>query len=158
MAVTERMTDDGMIREHGSIGPYECPKCDKQKIQLTESRSGFGLFAMLGIGTSWALGCDCGYRLEVPASQVMDARGRVDMMDAYTSGRLEQEDAMKRFSMTHFPTLTELEEHGRKWTCSGCKEEVPMTFETCWQCGTDCPEEHLKMLAPPEKSSSCGSC
>jgi hypothetical protein len=36
------------------------------------------------------------------------------------------------------------ETEGEPWVCSRCGEENPPSFETCWSCGMDRGESHMK--------------
>ena len=158
MPVKEEITQEGVLRNHGSMGPVPCPHCEEFAIHLMEIRSKNPILAFLKIGLRWLLRCtECKYDLDIPLDQISDAKFRAEIVQSFKDGAMTEETFLRQITEFSIPALNEVEHETNKWECTGCKEDNPDTFTQCWQCGEDRPGlVEAPDSSPEEETPACG--
>ncbi len=117
---------------------WKCPRCAKpQDFRLIESK---GNVTILGLEFSRPavfldLRCPvCGYEVKVDPSEKSLLDSAAEATRLFKSGSLSADayqQGIRSLPARFVQTLTALSD---VWKCSGCGEENPMAFDSCWKC------------------------
>ncbi len=124
--------------DKGPLVKVNCPHCEQDFVfrleEVHESR--LTLFSPRSRDCGWQLRCpDCGYTAALSEN---DCRHLDQLISV--SKHLEQDEARtdevgKLVKGLDLDVMKHIGTMAAEWTCPTCKEEVPVTFETCWNCG-----------------------
>lgn len=134
--------------DHGLTLPYKCSHCSSFGLTLKETpyqTSGEVLVDLIMKVWSknkalWYFECSkCQLSIEIPENEVSEAIKLSQHAKDYYSGNLKDTEFMKILSSTSSQTVQEIYNRCNSWICDDCENEVPPTFEVCWNCGSECP-------------------
>ena len=133
--------------DHGMTLPYKCSNCASFGFHLKERPyQGVGNFVDLLIkfwGKNkplWSFECSkCFLTTEIPDKEIEDCLKLNQNSKEYHSGKLADKEFMDILLSTTSSVVQEIYNRCNSWECEQCQNEVPPTFEVCWNCGAECP-------------------
>ncbi len=91
---------------------------------------------MLQIGKRWMLQCSqCGYSVDVESDEINDVRMLNAKARDYENGKIPVEDFKSLLADSRLACLAPFSEYSDRYDCASCGEDVPRSFECCWNCG-----------------------
>ena len=124
--------------DEGACIVWKCPRCGVPRdYHLIESR---GNFSIIGIEFSRPailldLRCsECGYEVRVDPSEKPMLDETIKMTRLLKAGSISigaYQESIRRLPTRFVGALKALNE---VWRCSGCREENPVSFDSCWNC------------------------
>lgn len=138
----------GKNTDHGMTLPYKCSNCASFGFNLKEApyhRNGqFFIHALLsGWGKNrprWSFECaNCYLAIDIPNAEIEECIKLNKNAKEYQSGKLVDKEFMGLLSSSKSTVVQEIYNRCNLWECEKCQNEVPPTFEVCWNCGAECP-------------------
>ena len=139
-------------KDYGVLLPFKCTVCDWKGSNLVKLHdktisSYLKLLMRLALMTkpkNWIFYCEqCELQTDIPEQEVEMVLGLHKQYEQLERGELELESYLTELLKNDSKTIQDLYSRSRAWDCPECETKVPPTFETCWNCGTDCPEPSL---------------
>lgn len=135
--------------DHGLALPYKCSNCSSFGLNLKElpfRGTGYGILNLYlkskgKTKSNWVYECnECGLQTDLDEDEVPEVIELKNKADELSAGTISDKDFMQILSSSTSNTVQEIYKRSFTWTCDACQNEVPPTFEVCWNCGAECPE------------------
>ena len=135
--------------DFGNIIPFKCSHCKESSLHLFESShipmpGLFSLFSNINKERAplWFVKCkSCGLESEAQEEDTPFLLSIIEEAERLKAGEIKPEEYYTLFWETESKFIKELYLRTLAWSCSECdNDDIPMTFETCWNCGAECPE------------------
>ena len=134
--------------DHGSTLPYKCSGCGSFGLNLKEhpKASTGNLISNLALKV-WGkdrplyfFECpSCKLIIEIPDEEAEEVKKLNIKAEEFQEGLISEKEYIDTLLQTDSKTVKQIYERSNSWDCPECSNEVPATFEVCWNCGTECP-------------------
>lgn len=152
--------------DHGSTLPYKCTVCNSFGFSLKEHHQNGTGDIMIGILIKlWGkdrplfyFECvSCKLAVEIPDEEAEEVKRLNTKAKEFQEGFISEKEYIDSLLETDSKTVKQIYERSNSWDCPECSNEVPATFEVCWNCGTDCPnpENLTKAEGELKLNTSC---
>ena len=135
--------------DYGSTIPYKCTVCGQFGYNLkVQSKSNTGdavinlMLKVWGKNKAFCfLECtNCKLTIDIPESEEKELIFLNSKAKDLQEGKISDKDFIHVLLNSSSTVVKEIYERSHSWVCQGCQNEVPATFEVCWNCGTECHE------------------
>lgn len=137
--------------DHGLTLPYKCTSCNSSGLNLKEYVNHtpdflVKFFYLITGGNRPSFFFqynNCNLMTFLSDDEVDDVLKVNKAAQKFYSGEYSKEYFLEVLSATDSKTIKEIHDRGNSWYCSECKNEVPPTFEVCWNCGAECTDSEI---------------
>ena len=139
--------------DHGVCLPYKCSSCESSGINLKETSAQGGVFNKLAIALSgkksclWYFQCNnCGLVNDIPEKEEDFIIELHKKSLSFQNDEITEKEYHEALDQCESKLVKEMYNRAMSWVCKSCENEVPATFEVCWNCGEEChvPEKLIK--------------
>lgn len=134
--------------DHGLTLPYKCSNCCSFGLHLKEDSHKSTGNPLVDIAVNiwgknkalWVFECpSCLLATDIPEVEIDEVIKLNQKAKEYSSGTLGENEFMDILSTTTSSIVQEVYNRSNSWECEKCKNDIPPTFEVCWNCGAECP-------------------
>lgn len=137
--------------DHGLTLPYKCASCNSSGLNLKEFINHtpdmlvkFFYSITGGNNPSFFFQCNnCNLMTFISDDELDDVLEVNKAAKKFYNGEDSKENFLRILSETESKAIKEIFNRGNSWLCNECKNEVPPTFEVCWNCGAECTESEI---------------
>lgn len=150
--------------EHGICLPFKCTSCESSGISLKETSAQRGMFHKLAIALSvkksclWYFQCNnCGLVNDIPEEEedlIIELHKKAL---SFQNNKIHENEFIQAIDQCQSKLVKELKSRSISWICTSCKNEVPATFEVCWNCGEECHDPEKLIQAEGELNLNTSS-